>query len=93
MNILNQELYFQPNEETSELELFINCVRLSQEFKQEYQLSKEETKRNAEKLFNFFNEKVYQEYGVKIFEDDPYLESDNGTTFNMLAGNYWFVFN
>ena len=93
MNILNQELYYQPNEETSELELFINCVRLSQEFKQEYQLSKEETKRNAEKLFNFFNEKVYQEQGVKIFEDDPYLESDNGTTFNMLAGNYWFVFN
>ena len=93
MNILNEELYYQPNEETSELELFINCVRLSQEFKQEYQLSKEETKRNAEKLFNFFNEKVYQESGVKIFEDDPYLESDNGTTFNMLTGNYWFAFN
>jgi len=92
MNILNQKLHYQPNKDTSELELFINCVRLSQEFKHEYNLSKEEVKKNAEKLFNYFNEKVYQEYGTKIFEDDPYLESNNGTTFNMLSGSYWFVF-
>ena len=92
MNILNQKLHYQPNKDTSELELFINCVRLSQEFKHEYNLSKEEVKKNAEKLFNYFNEKVYQEYGTKIFEDDPYLESNNGTTFNLLSGSYWFVF-
>ena len=92
MNILNQKLHYQPNKDTSELELFINCVRLSQEFKHEYNLSKEEVKKNAEKLFNYFNEKVYQEYGTKIFEDDPYLENNNGTTFNLLSGSYWFVF-
>ena len=92
MNILNQKLHYQPNKDTSELELFINCVRLSQEFKHEYNLSKEEVKKNAENLFNYFNEKVYQEYGTKIFEDDSYLESNNGTTFNMLSGSYWFVF-
>ena len=92
MNILNQKLHYQPNKDTSELELFINCVRLSQEFKHEYNLSKEEVKKNTEKLFDYFNEKVYQEYGTKIFEDDPYLESNNGTTFHMFSGSYWFVF-
>lgn len=93
MNILNQELFYQPTNETSDLELFMNCVRLVQELKLEYNLTDNEVKNKAEILFDYYNEKVYQEYGVRIFENDPYLEVSNGTTFELLSANYWFVFN